>query len=189
MSFLGVVSVASGLAMLAFVAWQFWGTSLGTARAQSLFRAQIVADGFPSRTIRGDALGFIRIPKLAVDVAFVEGVGPEDLADGPGHYPGTALPGEWGNVAIAGHRTTHGAPFWAIDTLRPGDVIEVQTRAGTFTYRVRWVRIAAPDDTSMLGPTDVASLTLTTCYPRFSSRQRLVVRATQVLAQPPAVAA
>lgn len=189
MSFVAVASIAAGFAMLGSVAWQVWGTSLATHRAQSGFRAQISAEGFPQRAIPGHALGFVRIPKLAVDVAFVEGVAPQDLSMGPGHYPGTALPGAWGNVAIAGHRTTHAAPFWAIDTLRAGDVIQVQTRAGTFTYRVEWVRIALPGDTSMLAPTDVPSLTLTTCYPRFSSSERLIVRATQVEADPVPVAA
>jgi sortase A len=83
-------------------------------------------------------------------------------------------------VAIAGHRTTHLHPFWPLDQLRAGDRVLLQTRLGAFVYRVTWKRTVALDDWSVIAPTAVPSLTLTTCTPRFSNRERLVVRAVQV---------
>jgi sortase A len=170
--------------MLGSVGYELWGTGLQTARAQSVLRADL-AHGFPSRAIPGRANGFIRIPRMALDVVFVEGVGPDQLAKGPGHYPGTPLPGSGGNVAIAGHRTTHGAPFWGLITLRRGDLIELQTRRGTFIYSVVWQAVLSPNAAWVTARTRVPSLTLTTCNPRFSSTQRLVVRAVQIYGMTP----
>jgi sortase A len=177
---MGVVLVATGLALLGFVGFELWGTGVATARAQAAFRAQVHRHGIPARPIPGGVAGLIRIPAISLDMAFVQGVSPDDLAWGPGHYPGTPMPGLGGNVAIAGHRTTHLAPFWALNALRPGDRIELQTRRGTFVYEVEWARVISPTDRSVLAPTAVPSLTLTTCEPRFSATHRLVVRATQV---------
>jgi sortase A len=89
-------------------------------------------------------------------------------------------------VAIAGHRTTHLHPFWALDRVQPGDRIVLLTRAGTFVYRVTWVRLVDPHDLSVIDPTAVPALTLTTCNPRFQAWQRLVVRAVQVFGPAPA---
>jgi LPXTG-site transpeptidase (sortase) family protein len=83
-------------------------------------------------------------------------------------------------VVIAGHRTTHLAPFWSIEALAPGDRIMLQTRRGTFVYRVEWVKVVLPASLWVSGQTRQPSLTLTTCNPRFSQRQRLVVRAVQI---------
>lgn len=110
----------------------------------------------------------------------VEGVGVDELKRGPGHYPGTALPGQPGNFAVAGHRTTYAAPFYDLDQLRPGDRIRVTDRGGTrWTYSVVGQRIVAPTDVEVIGPdplaTGRATLTLTTCNPRFSAAQRLIV--------------
>jgi sortase A len=96
---------------------------------------------------------------------------------GPGHYPGTPLPGEAGNVAIAGHRTTYGRPFYSLDALSPGAKIFVTTPQGFFQYRVTVVTTVLPWDTSVLAPTAHALLTLTTCQPRYSASHRLVARA------------
>lgn len=117
---------------------------------------------------------------LAGAVAVVAGVGAEDLKRGPGHYPGTADPGQPGNMAIAGHRTTYGAPFADLDRLESGDEVRVTDRSGVrAVYRVREQRIVAPGDVWVLMPdplgTGTPTLTLTTCHPRFSNRQRLVV--------------
>jgi sortase A len=120
-----------------------------------------------------------------VDMAFVQGVDLRSLAEGPGHYPNTPEPGVGGNVAIAGHRTTHLAPFWSLDTLVRGDEITLQTRAGFFEYRVLWVHVFPSEAWWLTGQTARAMLTLTTCYPRFSSTQRLVVRAVQVTGRVP----
>jgi sortase A len=117
---------------------------------------------------------------MKLDMVFVEGSGPEPLKKGPGHYERTALPGEVGNVGIAGHRTTYLHPFWGLNTLKRGDLIELQTRRGTFRYAVRWQRVVSPTGYWVLKRTKVPSLTLTTCHPRFSARERLIVRAVQV---------
>jgi sortase A len=129
----------------------------------------------------GDAVGEIRIPRIGVDKIIVQGTARDDLAQGPGHYPATPLPGQLGNVAIAGHRTTHSKPFYDLDQLRPGDDIVIQMRYGTFTYRMYQQLIVRPSDVSVVGPTKDAELTLTTCNPRYSARQRLVVKARLVV--------
>src|SRR5205814_4284582 len=105
----------------------------------------------------------------------VEGVGVPDLKKGPGHYPGTPAPGQPGNVGIAGHRTTYGAPFNRIDELGPNDAIYVVTRQGQFRYEVIEKKIVAPKDVSVLDATPDNRLTLTTCTPKYSAAQRLIV--------------
>ena len=133
----------------------------------------------------GDGLTRLRAPAIGLEVLVVEGVSAEALRAGAGHYPGTPLPGEPGNVAIAGHRSTYGRPFSRIDELRPGDLLHLQTPFAVHTYRVvdqvdgrpnPWV--VAPTDVGVLGQ-QVAGrvLTLTTCHPEGSARQRLVLRA------------
>ncbi len=116
-----------------------------------------------------------KIPKLAGGWTVVEGVSLRDLKNGAGHMPKTALPGQPGNAVISGHRTTHGAPFYDLDVLVPGDRIEVETALGTHVYEVRDTMIVKPTDLWVTNPRDGSWLTLTTCNPRFSSRQRLVV--------------
>ena len=106
----------------------------------------------------GDGLGFIRIEKIGLGTgdppeAVVEGVDVDDLRKGPGHYPTTPLPGQEGNTAIAGHRTTYGAPFGDLDDLVKGDTIVVQTLQGTFTYVVDQDPFAVdPNDGDVLTP-------------------------------------
>ena len=131
----------------------------------------------------GEALARIRIPEIGVDKLVVEGVTVDDLRKGPGHYRSTPQPGQAGNAAIAGHRTTYGAPFSRIDELAPGDKITVTTLHGTWNYLV----VGAPDDPTsghfIVKPTDVwvlddfgdNRLTLTACHPKFSADQRIVV--------------
>ena len=177
---LGTSMIVAGLLLVGSFAYQLWGTGVATSHAQVRFRHQIETYGFPKRAIPGGAIGFLDIPRIRLDMVFVQGVGPDALAKGPGHYPGTPLPGGGGNVAIAGHRTTHLHPFWSLDLLRRGDRILLQTRRGAFEYRVTWTRTVAMDDWSVVSASPVPSLTLTTCTPRFTSRQRLVVRAIQV---------
>jgi sortase A len=126
----------------------------------------------------GAALGEITIKKIDVDWAVVEGVQLPDLAKGPGHYPGTPLPGQIGNAAIAGHRTTHGAPFFRLNELAKGDKIVVRTLAGTYTYIVSGAPFAVqPTDYGVVANTSDAQLTLTTCNPRYSAAERLIVHA------------
>ena len=124
---------------------------------------------------RGDAMARLRIPKIGIDKVIVEGVGTNTLKEGPGHYPGTPLPGQAGNAAIAGHRTTYGAPFYDLNELEANDLIYVTTSQGAFQYRVVESLVMQPFDTWVLDPSEDNRLTLTTCHPRLSARQRLIV--------------
>ncbi|MDQ1466637.1 MAG: sortase [Actinomycetota bacterium] len=129
----------------------------------------------------GDPLGRIRIPRIGVDKIFVQGTARSDLSNGPGHYPATPMPGQLGNAAIAGHRTTHGKPFYRLNELAAGDTIAIDTTYGHYRYRVTEQLIVAPSEISVVGPTRDAELTLTTCNPRYSARQRLVIHARLVV--------
>lgn len=174
--------------MLAFVGYQLWGTSFAEARAQDRlveqFQATQINDALdPLRPVPGGAVGLIEIPKIGLDKAIVEGVGVEDLKAGPGHYPDTPLPGEPGNAALAGHRTTYGAPFNQLDDLVAGDAILVTTAHGEFRYEVESAVVVHPGQSEVLDPTPDNRLTLTTCHPEFSAAQRLII--TALLASPP----
>ncbi|HET6952934.1 MAG TPA: class E sortase, partial [Acidimicrobiales bacterium] len=128
----------------------------------------------------GEAVAQIRIPAIGVDKIVVEGVEVSDLKKGPGHYADSPLPGQPGNAAIAGHRTTYGAPFNRIDELKPGDEILVTTVQGSFRYEMREQLIVAPDQVEVLGDFGDDRLTLTACHPKYSARQRIVVVAALV---------
>jgi sortase A len=121
----------------------------------------------------------IVIPKIEAEYIVVQGVDLSDLRDGPGHYPSTPYPGQVGNAAIAGHRTTYGAPFGRLDDLEPGDVIRTRTVQGAFEYVVYEKFEVNPDDVSVLDadPARKATLTLTTCHPPYSAAKRLIVKA------------
>ena len=134
----------------------------------------------------GQPIGIIEIPAIGANYVFVEGTSTSDLMLGPGHYAGTPLPGQPGNAAIAGHRTTYLHPFYSLDQVSGGDPIYVTTTQGRFEYRVTDVTVVAPTDVAVLDPTPTPALTLTTCNPRYSASQRLVVRA--ALVSPPAPA-
>lgn len=128
----------------------------------------------------GEAFALIRIPKipsLQEGWNVVEGVTVSDLRTGAGHMPETPLPGQPGNSVISGHRTTYGAPFHELDLLRPGDRIEVETALGVHVYAVRETLVVRPTDVWVTDPKPGAWLTLTTCHPKFSARERLVVSA------------
>ncbi len=145
----------------------------------------------------GDALTRIKIPALGVDTVVVEGTTPSALRAGAGHYPNTPLPCDAGNVAIAGHRTTYGRPFRDLDRLKPGDSIILETPIGTCTYIVakaappfRLAEGAAaafsvtPNDLRVIDQDPARSeLTLTTCHPKGSARERLVIRAERATGQ------
>lgn len=125
-----------------------------------------------------ESFALIRIPKierLEEGWNVVEGVRRRDLKTGAGHMPWTPLPGQPGNAVISGHRTTYGAPFHELDQLVAGDRIEVDTALGTHVYEVRETQIVKPTDVWVTESRAGAWLTLTTCHPKFSARQRLVV--------------
>jgi len=125
----------------------------------------------------GDALARIEIPRIGVDDIVVAGVETDDLKRGPGHFPDTPLPGQLGNSAIAGHRTTYGQPFRNVDKLAAGDEIRVTTLSGVYVYRVTGQQIVSPSDYQVVATTDPtrANLTLTSCHPVFTARERIVI--------------
>ncbi len=121
----------------------------------------------------------LEIPRMGLNRIVVEGATADALTKGPGHFPETPLPGQLGNAAIAGHRTTHLAPFFDIDKLQPGDEIIVTTLNGRYVYHVTGTEIVAPEDYAAVIPTtDVtkATLTLVSCTPRYSAKNRIIVR-------------
>jgi sortase A len=193
---LGSYLVVIGILTIGFVAYEYFGTSYLTTRAQASLRAHAQTHGFiqyggvpddrnpvtaaPPKIFRGDALGEIRIPRMSLDMIFVQGADRESLKKGPGHYVETPLPGQGGNVGIAGHRTTYLHPFWSLNEMRKGDLITLITSKGTFVYRVVWLRIVEPGNKTVLAWTPKPSLTLTACHPRFYATQRIIVRAEQV---------
>jgi sortase A len=134
----------------------------------------------------GGAVANLVIPRIGVDKIVVEGVSLSDLKRGPGHYPDSPMPGQPGNAAIAGHRTTYGAPFHRIDELEVGDEILVTTLQGSFRYEVSDQLIVSPDQVEVLNDFGDNRLTLTACHPKYSASQRIVVVA--MLAEAPAPA-
>jgi sortase A len=161
--------------------WPFW-TDVYQGRVQQRLDRQLASpslqQAYKAGTVdTGDALTRIKIPAIGVDVVVVEGTTQSALRAGAGHYPQTPLPCETGNVGIAGHRTTYGKPFHNLDLLHPGDAIVLETPIGKCTYKVVRTQIVLPTDTHVVDPTPVPMLTLTTCHPKGSARQRLVVQA------------
>jgi sortase A len=199
---IGWVLVVAGTVVLLYVVYLLWFTNLGTDRAQRELAeawdrtvpAQPAApdaddvdededDGVEVEL--GDAVAamwFERDGERIVNdeiLYVVSGVTLDLLRLGPGHYPESDVPGGPGNLAIAGHRTTYGAPFWALEELTDGDTIHVVDRDGEeWVYAYREQRIVAPTDVWVVGEdpleTGEPTLTLTTCHPRFSAAQRLI---------------
>lgn len=130
----------------------------------------------------GEVEGTISIQRIGLDMAFVEGTSRDDLKKGPGHYPGTPVPGTIGNAAIAGHRTTYLHPFGDLDKLLPGDLIVIKTLAGSFVYRVSkpWFKVKATD-VWVVDNTPDPQLTLTACHPKSSAEFRIVIKAKLVV--------
>ncbi len=143
-----------------------------TATAATVTTATTVVPVAP-----GDALALLQIPSIDVKTYVVQGVEPGDLKHGPGHYPDTPWPGQLGNSAIAGHRTTYGQPFYRLDEVKPGEEIIVTTIQGRFVYRATGSEVVSPSQSDVVATTDptVARLTLTTCTPRYTASKRLIV--------------
>ena len=197
-----------GAIILLFLVWQLWGTSISQHHAQSQLKSQFEAlqakhsHGAKSKAlipaatrvslpVDGSVVAEIQIPAIGVDQYVVEGTSESDLSKGPGHYVGTAMPGQAGNVAIAGHRTTNGAPFNALGHLVPGDRIILTTIYGQqLTYVVAGTpQAVSPSDVGVLNYFGDNRVTLTTCNPEYSSTQRLVVVGKLNQAPSPGVAA
>ena len=212
---IGEVLVTAGVVLLLFVVYELWVTDLLSDRAQGRLSEEIqeqwadapapAGPGVPMTVApaEGEPLAVLHVPRLGEDWARVvlEGTDEDDLRDGPGHYVGTALPGQPGNLGIAGHRVGKGSPFLDADQLVPGDAMVVETADSWFVYRVLGdaasgdlttdpsgipgQQIVSPADVSVIAPTpgvldsapSGAYLTLTTCHPKYSARQRLIVHA------------
>jgi sortase A len=129
-------------------------------------------------------VGEIRIPKIGLVHPVYEGVTLTVIDKGPGHWPGSAMPGQLGNAVFAGHRTTKTKPFRNVDQLVPGDEIIFTTAAGTFTYRMTRQEIVSPKDVWIVNPTPDATVTLFACHPPGSARQRIVVRGSLAASAP-----
>jgi sortase A len=197
---LGQTLMTAGVVILLFVVYELWFTGFETARDQRALRSDIAQEWAHGhlgsyrtkedllRAIPiGSGVAVLRIPRFGRDWAkvVVEGVAVADLKRGPGHYPGTQLPGQVGNFVVSGHRTTYGAPFNRVDELKPGDPIVVETKDTWYTYRVTTTEIVAPTAIEVTypvphhagaKPTD-ALITLTSCNPKYSARQRIIVHA------------
>jgi sortase A len=205
--FLGKLLISVGFGVLLFVAWTLWGTGIITARHQQALEQAwaheppiVLEEGKEVRVPEsfqpgpGEPAFRLRIPALKFQKMVVEGVDTEDLYKGPGHYPSCRSgferplctefeemwPGENGRVIVSGHRTTYGAPFFDLDKLRPGDEIITETRWGDFTYEVTKLDIVDDSSLAIAIQNDSPEIVLTTCNPKFSAEQRLIVYATLV---------
>jgi sortase A len=174
--FVGRTFLTAAFLLAAYLAWLLWGTGFYTAQQQDDLRRDILSSQSADVVVPGGAYAILKIRSIDLDTVVVEGTDVATLKKGPGHYPDTAHPWqEGGRVAIAGHRTTYGAPFWDLDKVSKGDVIEVYTRRGTFVYRVTRTKEILPTQTEVLRPTNRPTLILTTCSPKFSAARRLIV--------------
>jgi sortase A len=201
---IGRILIGLGLVLLLFVAYQVWGTSFQEGHTQNALRSTLeheaqnaevkralaeaaALDKLPTgppvvapttaAPAEGKPVGVIRIPIININQVVVEGTKTQDLRKGPGHYTGTPLPGQAGNSAIAGHRTTYGHPFYNLNVLKKGDPIVLTTFQGIFVYDTIRSQVVSPSDGQILKNAFGAYLTLTTCNPRFSASSRLVVTA------------
>lgn len=194
---LGEVLVTAGAVLLLFVFWQLFWTDVEAHRAQSSTATTLERDFTsqpeqsrtqgvqPSAVRMGKAFAILRIPRFGAHYArpVFEGTDHDTLTKGVGHYVGTAKPGDVGNFAIAGHRTTYGRPFSDIDRLRAGDKVIVETRTDYSVYVVLRHEIVRPTDTQVIAPvpdqpgaTPIASfLTMTACHPKYSAARRYIV--------------
>jgi sortase A len=188
---LTILMLVAGIGLLSYpLVTDYWAKSR-QSHLKNEFNSQQAIDRYKKKEILvGGALTKLVIRKMGacatchVNVIVVQGTSGNALRAGAGHYINTALPGEKGNVAIAGHRTGFGEPFRHVDALRQGDLIILETPVGKYTYQVigpfeghknPW--ITSPNDLSVLAPTIDAELTLTTCDPPHTSKNRLIIRA------------
>jgi sortase A len=194
----GEILITAGLVILLFVAYELVWTNFEADRhthqvtnalREQWARPHVTGHGSgdvgSSTFVKGKGFAFLHIPALGRNwsIPVVEGVSLPDLSRGVGHDPKTALPGEVGNFAVAGHRATNGQPFAYLDKVHAGDVVVAETRTMWFTYVVDRTKIVAPDSFWVLDPvpghpTEQPTqrlLTLTTCNPRWASYQRLIV--------------
>jgi sortase A len=199
---LGWTLIWSGLFIFGYLGWQLYGTDLLNAGVQEEAAADLgetlaasepesepIDSGDADPVVwypeepgaEGEPFAFLTIPSLGIeDLVLYEGVETETLKKGPGHMGNTPLPGQPGNAVVSGHRTTYGRPFFDFDLLETGDRVEVESAAGTHVYEIRELLVVAPTDVWVTDPRPGGWLTMTTCNPKFSARERLVVVAEMV---------
>lgn len=190
----GELLITVGIVLLLYVAYQLWWTNVLAERAAQSDRIELKteweASGSPDKAPTvvvkpGKPFGLIYIPRLKEKVwgmPLVEGVEKAELAQGIGHYPKTALPGQIGNFAVAGHRSTNGEPLAQIDKIKAGDLAIVETAVGYYAYELTKTKLVQPEDTWVIDPVpgkkDVAPterlITITTCHPRWGNAQRWI---------------
>lgn len=203
----GELLITAGVLLGLYVVWNLWWTDIQADRLQNELQAEFIdtlvlspdqegsaQDGEPPLEVppmEGDTFARIWVPTWGSDAAhpyvrtITEGVDRRTVLDtvGIGHYPDTQMPGEIGNFAIAGHRQTHGSPFYHIDTLQPGDEVIIETAEAWYVYRVTSDQIVNPSDGWVVSanPFDLGAaptkslLTITTCHPLYSTKYRWVV--------------
>jgi sortase A len=184
--FLGKTCLTAAFILAAYIAWVLWGTGIYTSREQTTLRDELAERldeprPRPGVILPGREYAILKVPSIGVEEVVVQGTATDDLKRGPGHYDETDDPwDDRGRVGIAGHRTTYGAPFWDLEKVRRGDVITLITEFGTFVYRVTRSEVIPPTRIGVLDPTKRSTLVLTTCTPRFSAAQRLIVYASLI---------
>ena len=180
----GAVLLLVGVLVLAGVAIYVRYTNNFMHNAQKQLGAQWKSKPLPVTMVEnvkvaaGAPVAQISIPRIGLRAIVVELANMDDRANlnrGPGHIPGTAYPGMPGNVAIAGHRTTYGAPFGRIDELKPGDKVILQTAEGKFVYTVDSQKIVDPHDLSVIEQSGENRVTLMACHPKFTANSRIIV--------------
>ncbi|WP_433331132.1 class E sortase [Spirillospora sp. CA-294931] len=196
---LGELCITAGLVVLLFVTYELWGTGRYTKAQQDVLGKEMMKSWqapkvTTERVKLGKGLALIRVPRFGSDFRFViiEGVQPSDLRKGPGHYPGSAMPGQVGNFVVSGHRTTYSAPFNRAGELRKGDKILIDTREQQYEYRVSDRRIVKPDAVEVTAPVPFDPkkkpskrlITLTTCHPKYSAAERMIIFGELVAAVP-----
>jgi sortase A len=192
----GEILITLGVLVFGFMAYMYWGTAAAERSAQHTFAGELGRQwaagqslavlASPGDLALGQPFALLRIPKFGRrwEFAVVQGTGLSQLALGPGHVPGTALPGGMGNFAVAGHRVTAGNPFWSLPSLRDGDAVYVETIYGTYQYKVTGQPVlVSPGDTAVLAavpghPGQIPRqrlITLITCDPPWTGTNRVIV--------------
>jgi sortase A len=197
----GELLLTLGAVVLLFLAYLFWGTAIRASSAQHQLTNELnnewstAAGGghsasLPPRPdlihlVTGQPFAFIRIPAFGPHWRYtiIEGTALAQLNVSPGHVPGTQLPGQVGNFAVAGHRVTAGNPFWSLPSLKAGDLVYIDTKVNTYTYRVTGRQMVLPTDTSVLDPVPghpgerptQRMITLITCDPAWTGTHRVIV--------------
>jgi sortase A len=176
--------LASGIAGLAYAGYVFVEARYYQAREQAVFEESLVKivsrSEAPHLVIEGGVIGEMEVPRLGLKVIVVQGDSPSILQRAVGHLPGSALPGDAGNVALAGHRDTF---FRPLKDILPGDAITLKTPEGNFQYRVESTAVVPPTDVRVIQASGGRILTLITCFPFYyvgSAPDRFIVRARQI---------